>query len=82
MTIGTRILKLKVKNEGENEVFQTFDHVHRDPEVFLHHICRDKLSLDSPFNIDILSCLEKGDVTFVSLWGALRTQVLRQKFLI
>ena len=49
MTIGTRILKLKVKNEGENEVFQTFDHVHRDPEVFLHHICRDKLSLDSPF---------------------------------
>ena len=49
VTIGTRILKLKVKNEGENEVFQTFDHVHRDPEVFLHHICRDKLSLDSPF---------------------------------
>ena len=41
--------EVKVKNEGENKNFQTFHHVHCDPEVFLHHICRDKLSLDSPF---------------------------------
>ena len=39
-----------MKNEGENEVFQTFHYVPRDPQVILHHICRDKLSLDSPFN--------------------------------
>ena len=38
-----------MKIEGENEVFQTFHHVPRDPQVILHHICRDKLSLDSPF---------------------------------
>ena len=43
----------KVKNEGENEVFQTFRYVYRDPEVFLHHICRNKLSLDSPFNLGL-----------------------------
>ena len=39
----------KVENEGENEVLQTFHHVHRDPKVFLHYICQDKFSLDSPF---------------------------------
>ena len=39
----------KVENEAENEVIQTFHHVHRDPEIFLDHICRDKLSLDTPF---------------------------------
>ena len=27
-------------------------------------------------NIDILSCLEKGAVTFVSLWGAPEMQIL------
>ena len=42
---------VKVKNEGENEVFQTFHHVHRDPEVFLDHICQDEVSLDSPFKL-------------------------------
>ena len=42
--------EVKVKNEGENEIFHNFYHVHRDPEVFLHHICRDKFSLDNPFN--------------------------------
>ena len=31
--------EVKVKNEGENEVFQIFHYVHCDPEVFLHHIC-------------------------------------------
>ena len=33
--------EVKVKNEGENKKFQTFHHVHRNPEVFLHHIFRD-----------------------------------------
>ena len=27
--------EVKVKNEGENEVFQDFRHVHHDPEVIL-----------------------------------------------
>ena len=49
--------EVKVKNEGENEVFQTFHHVPRDPQVFLHHICRDKLSLDSPFKASRLNFL-------------------------
>ena len=40
--------EVKVKNEGENEIFHNFYHAHRDPEVFLHHICREKFSLDNP----------------------------------
>ena len=32
------------KSEGKSDFFQTFHNVHRDPEVVLHHICRDKLS--------------------------------------
>ena len=51
--------EVKAKNEGEKEFFQTFYHVYRDPEVFLHHICRDKLSLDSPFKIDLQGVSEK-----------------------
>ena len=31
--------EVKGKNEGENEAFHNFYHAHRDPEVFLHHIC-------------------------------------------
>ena len=60
--------EVKVKNEGENEVFQTFDHVHRDPEVFLHHICRDKLSLDSPFNHNgfQINCVTISSTTSIS----------------
>ena len=42
--------EVNVKNEGENEVFHSFYHAHRDREVFLHHICRDKFSLANPFN--------------------------------
>ena len=41
--------EVSVKNEVENYVFQTFYHVHRDQEVFFHHICQDNLSLDCPF---------------------------------
>ena len=41
--------KVKFENEGENEAFHNFHHVHRDPKVFLHYICQDKFSLDSPF---------------------------------
>ena len=58
VTIVTRIL-VKVKNEGEYEVFQTFHHVHSYSEVFLHHIYRDKLSLDSPFKGCGVGCLKK-----------------------
>ena len=43
--------EVNVKNEGENEVFHSFYHAHRDREVFLHHICRDKFSLDNPFKL-------------------------------
>ena len=43
VTIGTRILKLKLKMRVKIKIFRL------DPEVILHHICRDKLSLDSPF---------------------------------
>ena len=44
--------EIEFKNEGEKDVFQTFHHADRDPEVFLYHKCQDKLSLDSPFNWD------------------------------
>ena len=47
--------EVNVKNEGENEVFHYFHHAHYDHETFLHHICRDKFSLDSPFKV---SCNE------------------------
>ena len=39
----------KVKNEGENDVFDNFHHAHRVPESFLRHICQDESSCDSPF---------------------------------
>ena len=41
--------EVKVKNKGENEAFHNFYGAHRDTEVFLHHICRDKFSIDNPF---------------------------------
>ena len=41
VTIGTRILKKKSKKSAENDFFENFHHVYCDPEVFLHHICRD-----------------------------------------
>ena len=41
--------EVKVKNEGKNEVFENFHRAHCDSGVYLHHICRDKCSLDSPF---------------------------------
>ena len=38
-----------VEIEDENKFFHHFNQVHCNPEVFLHHICRDKFSLNSPF---------------------------------
>ena len=44
VTIGMRIFKKKLKQRDKNELFQNFDHVHCDLEVFLH-ICQDVLSV-------------------------------------
>ena len=45
MTIGTRIFEEKIEKRGENDFFEIFHHAYSDPEVFLHHICRDVSSV-------------------------------------
>ena len=45
VTIGTRIFQEKILKMGENDFFENFHHVYCDPEVFLHHICRDASSV-------------------------------------
>ena len=45
VTIGTRIFKKKLKKGVKTIFFENFLYVYCDPEVFLHHICRDVSSV-------------------------------------
>ena len=52
----------KVKNEDESDLFHHFHHVHCDLEVFFHHICWDKFSLNSPFNLLTQGSLNQSNI--------------------
>ena len=48
--INCKEFEIKAKIRVENELFHFFHHAHRISEAFLHDICRNSFSCDSPFN--------------------------------
>ena len=55
-----RILKKKVKNEVENDIFHNFHHAHQVSEGFSRHICQYKSSSDSLFNLKLANSFVEG----------------------
>ena len=49
--INCEDFEIKAKIRVENQLFHTFHRAHRIPEVFLHDICQNSFSCDSPFNL-------------------------------
>ena len=49
--INCEDFEIKAKIRVENQLFHTFHHAHRIPEAFLHDICQNSFSCDSPFKI-------------------------------
>ena len=47
--INCEDFEIKAKIRVENQLFHTFHRAHRIPEAFLHDICRNSFSCDSPF---------------------------------
>ena len=48
--INCEEFEIKAKIRVENELFHFFHHAHRISETFLHDICQNSFSCDSPFD--------------------------------